>query len=1077
MKKFIALFSNNHILTNLFVVLLFIMAIYAWNKTPKEEMPEATADYVFVFASYPGASPSEVEYYVTREIEDAIKGVEGVKDITSTSSTGSCSINIELDPKSRDTQEIFDEIEDIVLKIKYPEEMTSDPRVRQMKSTNKPIIDIAVYNKDEHILSPEGRQQLQDIVYSLENRLLALPTVSEVSENGYLSEVVAITVDPKKLALYDLSYSSIISTLKNQNVRQPVGQLKNEDNARITLYAELDDVEKIMNAVIRSSFSGPLLRIKDVASVVSEFAIQNSIIKVNGHEAVIITAKKTASSSIIDSSKEMNQEVNRFFSAMENSKVGYVIYGDASIAVQNRISLITSNGAMGIIIIVVILFLLLNFKSGFWVGMGIPFSIAVGMIGIYAIGYTINNMTLAGVIIVLGMLVDDAIVIAENITRREEKGETVSLAVVNGTATMIRPVLASILTTCVAFVPLYFFSGMMGKIISVIPAVIFFMLGGSFIEAISVLPSHLNFSLPVAFNKRKIKPAINREHWFMKVEEIYSNILTFLLKIRWIVLVVFILLLVVSGFIYIKFMRFEQFPREEAKSLYVIGECPLNYKLVDTEKAVRLIESQLDEIEAGNIEVYLTRIAGGRRGNQSYENRFTIEVKLFSKEDRTLTLAQLETAIKEKIEPLKPQFLALDLSMRRFSPNANASGSALEIQVLENDDTKREELAEKIKELLDTDISTQNGEIEVEIKKPQYDIGIKRDLIQRLGISANDVGSVLRTVIAGSTIFYHYRNDVEIPVNITVKEEARSSLSDVLELPVSSRSGYLVPISTVVDVKKTVAAESIRRLNGKRLLTVYGELKPGVKDSPVNVASRFEKEAFPKILADYPTAILQWGGEVKSTRESQKDFQFAMAMVLFLIYFILCVLFQSLAKPFLIMISIPFGIIGVILALCAHGVTTIGLFTLIGVLGLCGVVVNDSIVMIAMLQEHCDNLKYGNTLLERVAKIAGTRLRAVVLTTVTTVAGLMPTAYGVLGYDSMLSDMMLAMSWGLIFATFVTLVLIPILFYVGKLIEDFFEVILAKCGLQLTSHKKIHDDIEIGKDFRTKEDDDPYREE
>ena len=177
------------------------------------------------------------------------------------------------------------------------------------------------------------------------------------------------------------------------------------------------------------------------------------------------------------------------------------------------------------------------------------------------------------------------------------------------------------------------------------------------------------------------------------------------------------------------------------------------------------------------------------------------------------------------------------------------------------------------------------------------------------------------------------------------------------------------------------------------------------------------------------------------------------------------------------MISIPFGIIGVILALCAHGVTTIGLFTLIGVLGLCGVVVNDSIVMIAMLQEHCDNLKYGNTLLERVAKIAGTRLRAVVLTTVTTVAGLMPTAYGVLGYDSMLSDMMLAMSWGLIFATFVTLVLIPILFYVGKLIEDFFEVILAKCGLQLTSHKKIHDDIEIGKDFRTKEDDDPYREE
>lgn len=1076
MKKFIALFSNNHILTNLFVVLLFIFAIYAWNKTPKEEMPEATADYIFVFASYPGASPSEVEYYVTREIEDAIKGVEGIKDITSSSSTGSCSINIELDPRARKTQEVFDEIEDIVLKIKYPEEMTNDPRVRQIKSTNKPIIDIALYNKDKHILTPSDRQQLQDVVYALENRLLALPTVSEVSDNGYLSEVVAITVDPKKLALYDLSYSSIVNTLKNQNVRQPIGQLSGEDNARITLYAELNDVDKILNAVIRSSFSGPLLRIKDVATVVSEFATKNSIIKVNGHEAVIITAKKTASSSIIDSSKEMNLEIERFFSSMKNSQIEYVVYGDESVAVKNRISLITSNGAMGFFIIVVILFLLLNFKSGLWVGMGIPFSIAVGMIGIYSIGYTINNMTLAGVIIVLGMLVDDAIVIAENITRREEKGEAVSLAVVNGTATMVRPVLASILTTCVAFVPLYFFSGMMGKIISVIPAVIFFMLGGSFIEAISVLPSHLNFSLPFSFAKKKNKTDISREHWFMKIEAVYAKCLSFLLKIRWAVLVLFIILLVGSAFIYIKFMRFEQFPREEAKSIYVIGECPTSFKMIDTEKAVRQIEQQFSDIEPGNIEIFLTRIAGGRRGNQSYENRFTIEIKLFPKEKRSLSLLEIESQLQKKIEPLKSQFISLNLSKQRFSPNANASGSPLEIQVLENDDTKREAIAQKIKELFDSDISTQNGEIEVEIKKPQYDIGIKRDLIQRLGISASDVGSVLRTVIAGSTIFYHYRNDVEIPVNITVKEEARKTLVDVLELPVSSRSGYLVPISTVVDVNKTVASETIRRLNGKRLLTVYGELKPNSKDSPLNIASRFEKEFFPQILADYPTAVLQWGGEVKSTRESQKDFQFALAMVLFLIYFILCVLFQSLLKPFLIMISIPFGVIGVILALCAHGITTIGLFTLIGVLGLCGVVVNDSIVMIAMLQEHVDDKRYGTTLISRVAKIAATRLRAVVLTTVTTVAGLMPTAYGILGYDSMLSDMMLAMSWGLIFATFVTLVLIPILFYTGKKIEDFLATFFSRFGIELKLSEKIHDDIEIGTAVSSSKEEDPYGE-
>jgi multidrug efflux pump subunit AcrB len=315
-------------------------------------------------------------------------------------------------------------------------------------------------------------------------------------------------------------------------------------------------------------------------------------------------------------------------------------------------------------------------------------------------------------------------------------------------------------------------------------------------------------------------------------------------------------------------------------------------------------------------------------------------------------------------------------------------------------------------------------EIDRPLLTPEYTVGLKREEIFRRGINPADVGLTLRTILEGSVLYEFPTDNEEVRVILTTTEDSKRSMPSIMQLPVENRGNYLVPLSEIVTYRKTRTQATIEREDFRRVTRVVADIKPESGVTPLEVAVQLEDSLFPAVTKKNPTALLSFGGEIKDSRESRGTFTVAIYIAIGLIFFVLAILFNSLLKPFIIMITIPFAVIGVIYAFHWHGMHQYGLFAMVGVLGLMGVVINDSIVMIVKLAYETAK-GFPQKVDWHVASVAKTRLRAVLLTTLTTVAGLFPTAYGVAGFDAMLAEMMLAMGWGLIFGTAITLVLVP----------------------------------------------------
>jgi multidrug efflux pump subunit AcrB len=353
------------------------------------------------------------------------------------------------------------------------------------------------------------------------------------------------------------------------------------------------------------------------------------------------------------------------------------------------------------------------------------------------------------------------------------------------------------------------------------------------------------------------------------------------------------------------------------------------------------------------------------------------------------------------------------------------SGSPIEVIVQDNNDEVRKKAAEELADRMQELPFLSNVEIDRPVVHDEYRISLRREKIKRLSIDPADVSSTLRAALEGVIIYDITPSDEEIDVRFSIVDSAKDDIEKILDIPVENRSNYLVPIRDIVELTRKKTPNSIERKDSKRVTTVFADIKKGSDKTPVGIAAELEEKVFPDILSSNPTTLLNFEGEIKDTRESTGDFKNAIIMAVLLIYIVLILLFGSLTRPIIIMMSIPFGVIGIALAFWLHGKVLFGFFAAIGAVGLAGVVVNDAIIMIAKLSKSFDTEKDPNSKDEQIADIAKTRLRAVVLTTVTTVAGLLPTAYGFTGYDAMLAEMMLALTWGLLFGTVITLVFVP----------------------------------------------------
>lgn len=1033
-EKIIAYFAHRHFVTNFVLIAVFVGGVFAWQHTSKEELPDVTFERVRISTSYPGAPAADVEYYVTEPIEEVLRGIDGIRRVTSNTSVGSSSITVELEPDLKDLTEAFNEIRNEVLDVDLPDDIIDDPNIRIFKTSKKAIIDIALINTYVHLLDVKERQELQTYALALEDQLLNLSEINSVNRRGYLQEEIQIKVDPKKLIEYEIPFNSTRTEIQNNHIRQPAGTLETDMEPKVTLLSELTTVDALNRLIVQGGFEGGVIRLKEVASIEEGFEKNDNITKVNGHEAIFFSVVKNSSYGILEALEAVNRIVDKFRkNNLKGSSIQLIMMDDESVEIRNRLSIIGYNSIIGFILILITLFFFLNIRSGIWVAMGIPFTFCFTMIVASLMGYTINGTTLAAVIIVMGMIVDDAIVVAENITRSTKQGGDNFTNVVEGTSYVLLPIMASIITTCIAFMPLFFFTGRYGKFVQFIPPVIFIMLGASLIESLFILPGHMLLDIPVLgrfFNTAKEEDP-GKRHWFEGVEDWYGHLLEKVLKHKGKILLVFLLCLISAVLILRYQFKFVMFPHEETREIVISGEAPSGTVRQETAHLTKQIERIVLEKAVNEVVGVRTDIARGRRGGAIEENKFRMIIEIVPKEKRRRTADQIIKDLSTPINALQG-FKKVQFQKSRWG---QSSGSSLELYVQQNDEIKRSEVVKKLQQIMQSHESLKAVELDEGFLIPEYRVHINQEKAKRLSIDPNDIARTLRAALEGSILYEFKKGDTDIKVRITTVDSAKNDIDRVLDIPVENRGNYLVPLRDLVSVETVQAPNNIFRREQKRTTIIYADIKKEASKTPVEIAEYFETEVFPDIIAEYPTTTFYFGGEVEDTRESKQDLVNAIIMTLLLIYCVLAILFKSLTKPLIIMLAIPFGVVGIVFAFWLHGKSLFGFYAAIGALGLAGVVINDSIIMMVKLDKEFDDAKGCESINAQVASIAQTRLRAVVLTTLTTIAGILPTAYGFAGYDAMLAEMMLALTWGLFFGTTITLLLIPCVFSLEKICQ------------------------------------------
>lgn len=1022
--RFIEFFVTRHLLTNMLFVAVIIGGAFSWQMIKKEERPDITFDRVRITANYPGATAEEVEHFVTRELEEELKGVDGVYRMFSSVSRGTTTVTVELEQDYPNKDEAIMEIRNAALGTELPPEVRDKPYVRVFKSSKKAIIDIALIHKKAHLLNNEQRKKLQRFAAALELQLVNLPQVNSITRSGYLQEELQIDVDPKQLVRYQIPLSQVITEVTSNHIRQPAGHIEIKDEPSVTISAQLDNVEKLNQLYIQAGFKGKAIDLKSIAQVRSDFFREKQIIKVNGHESIMFNVVKNSSFGILESLDAVQKTVDSFrTNNLPGSDIELVILDDESYDVRNRLSIIATNGGIGFILILFTLFLFLNKRAGIWVAMGIPFTICLTLISTLMMGYTINNITLAAVIIVMGIVVDDAIVVAENVGRFRAKGFSSHEAAVKGTNQVFLPVVASIVTTCVAFVPLFFFSGHFGNFVSFIPAIVFLMLFASLLESLVILPGHLHIQAPKFLRRKTTTPvATVKHHWFDRIEDRYGDMLVHILKYKYLIFGLFVLLLAGSLLVARNTMSFVMFPHTETREIVLLGTVDKKANRYDTARISKEIEKIIDPYIGKEVVGYRTEIARSRRGGVARENSFRMIIEIVPREER-------ERSADDLVNLWKPQadmVTGIKKLIIQKSRWGTSSGSAVEVLVQENDDALRNKAAEKLFAAMEKHPDLANAEIDRPLTLPEYRIDIQREKVKRLAISPTDIATTFRASLEGQILYELPKGNEHIDVRLSVIDDAKRDMKSILEIPVENKANYLAPLGDLVTIKKVMTPTSITRRDTSRATTVYADLKQDATKTPLQIAEDLENTVFKDIVRLQPSTTLNFDGEVADTRESRNDLRNAVILVIFLIFIILVVLFDSVTRSLMIMLAIPFGVVGVILAFWAHGMNLFGFFAAIGTLGMAGVVINDSIIMLTKLDQEYGHQK-GN-INQKIARVAQTRLKAVILTTLTTVAGVLPTAYGLAGYDAMLSEMMLALAWGLLFGTVITLLLIPCLF-------------------------------------------------
>lgn len=998
--------------TNLILFLIVLTGIVSWMSLRRQGDPTIDFDIMKIVTEYPGASPEDVEINITEKIEDELNDVEDIDEMISMSMENLSIVFVYVNPDAPDVARVKSDVRTAVDRVSdLPAAVPDKPKVDEIRSTNMAVMEVAVYGD-----VPE--KDLRKYAKDLENELKETKGIGVIEKVGYRKREIHIEADLGILEDRYVSLGEIMNAIQARNVRTTGGSLESYvSEKKIVTFSEYDDPMEVGDVVIRSTFSGNRVRISDVARVVDGFEEHDIMPRADGRNCIGLIVRSQATADVIDLSNGVQNILENFRKGLPDN-VHVKILFDNSDYTRSLLSMVKLNGLMGFILVLIVMIFFLDWKSAFWTAFGIPIAICGSLIFFEPFDITINVITLSAMVLVLGMLVDDAIVISENVFRLKQSGMEPVTATIEGVKGVFWPVTASVLTTILAFVPMLFMSGLIGKFIVGIPIVVILMLGFSLLESTCFLPSHIAHTKPPSETNKRLR-------WMEALMGWYEGKLAWCLERRGKVLgaygIMFVLVIIASGM----WLKFVLFPNVDPDIFNVIIETPKGMPLYMTAEKVGEIETILEEIVPEDaMQSYVTRIGhhdtdvyGGTAGN--YSNYALITVYLRPAEERSVRAERLIEMVDERIEGVS----GFDKLYTRAGDSGPPVGKPVTVIYTTDEDVLRGEFEEKTFEYLKTLQGVYGVETDNIVGKDELRLMLGYDEMAKLGLTAIDVSKTVRAAFEGEIVTSIRRGGEEIDFRVRLKDPKKYRAEGVLNLKVANSMGKLVPISSFAHFEETSGPAVFRHYDGRRSVTVTASIETD-KTTSADI-NKMVREKFEPEVRKHAGLKMQLGGEEKKTEESMKSFYFALFVALIAIYCLLVVLFDSFVQPLLIMSAIPFAIIGVFITFMIHGLP-LGFIALIGILGLIGVVVNASIVMVSTLNEMKG--KTGAISFEGIVEGASIRFRPVLLTTITTVAGLLPTAYGIGGDLPFIRPMVLALAWGLVFATVISLVFIPLIY-------------------------------------------------
>lgn len=1011
MKTILDFFVKKHLLASLVTILVFLLGLSSLITINKDLYPRVKLNEIYITTIFPGASPEDVEQNVTHKIEKEIQSVTGIKKYTSLSMENLSLISVRIDDElnSKKVTETMTEIRDAISRVyDLPSGVEGRPKVERINTGLIPVIGVGIQGDS---LSYDS---LRTITKWIKQELEQLPQVAKVDQIGINDKEVHIELIPKKLEQYAISANEIIQILQARAVHNSIGFTRSENNQKSVVMREtFGTAKELNNLIIRTSFDGPAIRLGKIAHIKETFKEQNAIVRMNGNDVIHFSILKKENADIIKSVKAIKAKIIDIEKGLPK-EIKIVTAADMSRYVKASFDVVRNNGIIGFILVFIILALFLNFRVAFWVAIGIPVSLLGVIFLLPFFNVTLDVITLASMILVLGIIVDDAIVISERIYQRWEMGEPPLQAAANGVRDVFWPVVTTVISTLLAFLPMFLIPGDMGKFIFVIPLTVSLALTISMVEGIIALPSHVATGI-----KKKPSQKQNVESkLYLRIKNIFYKILLPILRFRYFILTIFFAVFIGTIFLAFNKMKIDLFPSKGAEEFAIYLETPQGTSLKQTSQKAKEVETLISELSTSEIMSYTTTIGEPGSGSSS-KNKISIHIDLTPFSKRLRNANQIAEEMRQKCKTLEG-FKQIYVDVTESGPNAD---KPISLQIIGNNDSLRIMLAQKVTEFLGEQKGVFNVKNHDKEKIEEIVVAIRREQLPRFGLTEVEVYQHMRHAFHGEIVAKKQEGDDLIEYRVKLPKSYQCNPKKLLYTKVMNSNQRQIPLRKVVTYKYSKNTILFPHYNGIRSIFVEASIDNN-KANGLEITNLISEQF--DISRDYPGIGMITEGAAKKTKESTNNLMRTFVFAFIGIYILLVLLFDSLVQPLLVLIAVPFGVVGVILVFLGHG-EPLSFMGALGTIGLSGVAVNDSLVLV----DHLNSLIRNNpkkSLWELIAKGTSDRLRAIILTTITTVGGILPLAYGIGGADPMNAPMALSLGWGLLFATPLTLLLVPCLY-------------------------------------------------